>query len=154
MADLESMDHVVKLIADILDLVPDAFDLYLVGLQLAPSKVPGFMAFRSNPAIAGADPNATSGVPNVLNLKVTVSAVPGPPYYLGLVEHFAASVPGGVAPLSFAWSFGDGFGSTSAAPDHEYNATGTYQVTVQVIDGNGNIGYGALQIIVNPSRVP
>ena len=37
-------------------------------------------------------------------------------------------------PLSFAWDFGDGVGSSLAAPAHTYAAQGTYTITLSVTD--------------------
>lgn len=41
------------------------------------------------------------------------------------------------SPTSWSWTFGDGATSTNQNPTHTYNATGTYLVTLQVMNGTG-----------------
>lgn len=41
-------------------------------------------------------------------------------------------------PTSWNWNFGDGATSTSQNPVHSYTASGTYTVSLKVINGNGN----------------
>jgi PKD repeat protein len=59
---------------------------------------------------------------------------------VGVTIHFNAtgsSDPDGDA-LSYEWNFGDGSAiSTEANPSHQYNATGTFSVSLKVTDGNG-----------------
>ena len=147
MADLDSVERITKIIGDILDLVPDAFDLYLVGLQLAPTKLPGFMGFVTNPAAVPL--GISSGVPQPSNLLVTITETPNTPVILiGTPMTFNASVPGGVPPIVYHWDFGDGFSSTSSMPGHTYSAVGTYTVTLIVQDGQGNVGYGKATVTI------
>ncbi len=47
------------------------------------------------------------------------------------------SISGSLRPVSYQWRFGDGNGSTSAEPAHEYQFPGIYEVEVKVIDANG-----------------
>jgi PKD repeat protein len=43
----------------------------------------------------------------------------------------------GIAPLTYAWSFGDGGTSTSATPSHTYASANSYAVTLTVTDPSG-----------------
>jgi len=43
----------------------------------------------------------------------------------------------GLAPFSYAWSFGDGDTATGAGPSHIYTTVGTYTVQLDVTDVNG-----------------
>jgi len=53
----------------------------------------------------------------------------------GLNVSFEASLTGGEGNLTYRWQFGDGSDlSKSVSPDHEYEAAGTYQVTLTVTD--------------------
>lgn len=61
---------------------------------------------------------------------------------------FAANV-NGVAPLAFAWDFGDGGAGSGASIAHAFAVPGTYNVTVTVIDGNGLSIAAALAVIVS-----
>lgn len=47
------------------------------------------------------------------------------------------SLSSGTAPLTYAWSFGDGGTSTAASPSHTYGGTGVYTVRLYVTDANG-----------------
>lgn len=44
----------------------------------------------------------------------------------------------GTAPLTYAWTFGDGGTSTAASPSHTYTTAGTYTVTLTVTNACGN----------------
>ena len=44
---------------------------------------------------------------------------------------------GGAAPLTYAWSFGDGGTSSDASPTHTFPGPGTYDVRLTVTDGSG-----------------
>ncbi len=49
----------------------------------------------------------------------------------GLTVTFSANITSSL-PVSYAWTFGDGFTSTLAAPEHVYTGYGTYTVTLTV----------------------
>lgn len=51
---------------------------------------------------------------------------------------FFAQIAGGFTPYSYQWDFGDGSTSTDAVPAHDYRATGTYTVTLNVTDDRKN----------------
>lgn len=95
--------------------------------------------------------------------------LPPPPPPLGLVVSFIGaptsgtvplavtftpSISGGVAPLTYAWTFGDGGTSASSAPTHAYMAQGTFDVSLTVTDANGLTGSATrLGYIVGTSPV-
>ena len=63
----------------------------------------------------------------------------GGPYY-GLVDEpilFYLDIQGGMAPYYHNWNFGDGNTSTLRFPEHSYDKTGTYSVSVTVTDFEG-----------------
>lgn len=49
----------------------------------------------------------------------------------------SASVSGGVAPFTYAWSFGDGASSTSGSASHVYRTAGSFEVNLTVTDALG-----------------
>ncbi len=53
---------------------------------------------------------------------------------VGVPVAFSATVSDGVAPTTYAWSFGDGSRSSEALPSHVYDTPGTYTVQVEVTD--------------------
>jgi PKD repeat protein len=76
-------------------------------------------------------------VKNVPSLDVVCSANPSTgstPLYVS----FTSTVTGGLEPLTFSWTFGDGGTSTYQNPQHNYLASGTYTVTVTVTDSKTN----------------
>jgi PKD repeat protein len=64
-----------------------------------------------------------------------------------------ASDPDGYV-ASYAWDFGDGQGSSLAAPTHTYSAVGTYQARVTVTDNGGASASSGVAIQVNPPAGP
>lgn len=67
-----------------------------------------------------------------------------------LTVHFQAATQGGLSPVSYAWSFGDGGASTLANPDHTYAAAGTYLVNLTVTDALGESATQSLTVTVSP----
>ncbi|MHA1521352.1 MAG: BspA family leucine-rich repeat surface protein, partial [Promethearchaeota archaeon] len=61
---------------------------------------------------------------------------------------FTDTTTGGDAPLSYSWDFDDGNTSTEQNPTHSYNATGTYTVSLNVTDYNGDVSSYSLNITV------
>lgn len=51
---------------------------------------------------------------------------------------FTDASSGGVAPLSYAWDFGDGENSTAANPSHSYSSPGQKTVTLTITDSATN----------------
>jgi hypothetical protein len=62
---------------------------------------------------------------------------------------FAVNIQGGIGPFSYQWDFGDGTKSTEAEPWHKYNTSGTYTVSVAVIDDKGNKTVDSRQNYIN-----
>ncbi len=54
-------------------------------------------------------------------------------------------------PLALGWSFGDGFGSTSANPAHTYTSPGVYRAILTADDNRGGIGRDTLVVTVTDS---
>lgn len=52
-------------------------------------------------------------------------------------------------PITFAWNFGDGQGSTSPNPAHLYAAAGQYDAVLTVADSTGAIDTSAVRIVVS-----
>ena len=61
---------------------------------------------------------------------------------------FGSSATGGVAPLAYAWTFGDGSGSSQPDPSHEFDGAGTYGVSVTVRDASGTTATSSLSVTV------
>ncbi|MDE1837128.1 MAG: PKD domain-containing protein [Euryarchaeota archaeon] len=103
--------------------------------------------------------NETSGLlrSREANFTVTVNALPTAtlratpnPTDVGINATFTSVVTGGTSPFAYAWSFGDGFQSTSASPVHQYSAAGTYAAQLWVNDSGGGSGHVTGSIVVNP----
>ena len=54
----------------------------------------------------------------------------------------------------YAWSFGDGTTATGATPAHTYADPGTYTVTLDATDANGNTGTDTLTVTVTDTTDP
>lgn len=67
---------------------------------------------------------------------ITASAAPltGP---APLTVQFSAALQGGTPPYAYSWTFGDGATSTDAAPTHVYDADGSYNAVLAVVDQGG-----------------
>jgi PKD repeat protein len=68
-----------------------------------------------------------------------------------LAVTFNVTRTGGLGPFSYNWKFGDGATATLAAPAHEFNVAGSYNVTVQVIDALGESATAWKMIQVAPA---
>jgi hypothetical protein len=58
---------------------------------------------------------------------------------IGEIIEFEGNAKGGVEPYNWSWDFGDGTNSWEEEPEHVYNETGIYIVTLTVRDMNGKI---------------
>ncbi|HLM70066.1 MAG TPA: PKD domain-containing protein, partial [Thermoplasmata archaeon] len=67
---------------------------------------------------------------------VSVSTLPGAPA-TGATVAFYGNVSGGTPPYRYAWSFGDGTGSSSAIPVHNYSMVQQYSAQLWVNDSVG-----------------
>ena len=52
-------------------------------------------------------------------------------------------------PITYAWVFGDGFGSSQANPQHTYTTPGTFSVVLTVTDSAGAMGTANVSVVVN-----
>ena len=52
---------------------------------------------------------------------------------------------------SYSWNFGDGGSASGAAPTHAYTTTGTYTVTLTVIDNLGAQGSASTSVVITSS---
>jgi PKD repeat protein len=84
--------------------------------------------------VASATP-ASGGVPLVVQLSSAGSSDPD------------------LDPLTVAWSFGDGSGSSAASPSHTYTAGGRYQVILTVTDGRGGLSRDTVYVVALTSPV-
>lgn len=64
---------------------------------------------------------------------------------------FSSYVSGGIAPYSYAWSFGDGATDTSSAPQHPYQNAGSYTATLVVSDSQGTQKSTTTMVTVIPA---
>jgi|SRR2546421_3615384 len=65
-----------------------------------------------------------------------------------LAVSFTSTVTGGLAPYTYAWTFGDGGVSSAAEPSYSYQTTGTYTVTLVVSDSMSNQKTGTATVTV------
>lgn len=82
-----------------------------------------------------------------LSIHPSASASPSD---VGLPVDFSAGVAGGAPPIYYAWRFGDGGMSGSAAPIHTFNTSGLFAVEVWVNDSAGESDFGTLSLRVDP----
>ena len=66
-----------------------------------------------------------------------------------LVVSFESNTPGGIAPFSYYWKFGDGATSTAQNPSHTFGVAGNYSVTLKVVDAIGQSAMKTFTISVN-----
>ncbi|MDE1820192.1 MAG: PKD domain-containing protein [Euryarchaeota archaeon] len=104
---------------------------------------------RGNSATSAAlmvtvDPNGSSSVLIQVSGEPTSGTAP-------LAVQFCAQVAGGLAPYTYAWTFGNGGASSEACPAYTYPTPGTYEATVLVNDSGGNSAIASLRIQVNES---
>jgi PKD repeat protein len=71
-----------------------------------------------------------------------------------LQVQFFGNGSGGNAPLSYAWSFGDGNNDTAQNPTHTYQNPGTYTASLVVTDSNGDSANSTVEITVLDNSVP
>ena len=78
--------------------------------------------------------------------------------YLGNPVNFTGSVYGGEPDYSWHWDLGDGETSNDQNPTHIYDEIGQYNVTLTVMDDNGDVANDEtqinIQIINNPPVTP
>src|SRR5207245_5046967 len=71
----------------------------------------------------------------------------------GQAVTFTASVTGGTAPFTYAWTFGDGstLSTTTSTTSHTYASMGSYTVTLRVTDSKSTSGQSSATLTVNSS---
>ncbi|MFW6130964.1 MAG: DUF4382 domain-containing protein [Atribacterota bacterium] len=75
--------------------------------------------------------------------------------YEGIVGEpieFEGEAKGGEEPYTWLWTFGDGNNSTEQNPQHAYNATGNYTVTLTVTDNEGNIASDTASVEISEAE--
>ena len=116
-------------------------------------------AIATSVTVTRTDSNGFADVSEPVNILVNPSIAasehvsPDSPFLLGTTAHFTTSAYGGTAPLSYAWSFGDGTSGSGASTSHDFAQPGTYRVSVWVNDSVGGSSTDAIEITVNaPSQ--
>src|SRR2546422_133043 len=74
----------------------------------------------------------------------------------GQAVTFPASVSGGTAPFTYAWTFGDGatLSTTASTASHTYATMGSYSVILKVTDSKSTSGQSSATLAVNSSTQP
>src|SRR6266487_175035 len=69
---------------------------------------------------------------------------------------FWATTTGGASPFFYTWNFGDGETATGVSPTHDYETSGSYKVTVTVVDRLNNTGLtsGTLDLLESSAVLP
>jgi PKD repeat protein len=100
-------------------------------------------------------PTPTPGPPSAPggSLSISLSATPAT---LGTQTIVSANLVGASWPVSLAWTFGDGTGTTSTgvSTSHGYTALGSYVVSAVVRDADGRTASASTTAIVTPAVVP
>jgi PKD repeat protein len=63
---------------------------------------------------------------------------------------FASSASGGISPYNFSWSFGDGGTASGRSVSHSFASSGSYTVTLSVVDSSGQSAQASKTVTVNP----
>lgn len=69
------------------------------------------------------------------------------PAEAGIPVAFSAAATG--TQPSFAWTFGDGTNGTGATPSHVYTTPGQFTAVLNIIDDNGGVASGSVDVRVN-----
>jgi PKD repeat protein len=83
-----------------------------------------------------------------LNASISASPVTGD---APLRVLFGAATSGGSPPYSDLWAFGDGSDGTGPSPDHVYNRSGTFHVTLTTIDALDAVSEANATVSVGPA---
>lgn len=86
-----------------------------------------------------------------VNPALAASPTGGGSTTVGTVVDFAGGASAGTAPYTYAWTFGDGTTSTSAAPTHAFATVGTFTVRLWVNDSGGGSVEKTLSVVVGSS---
>src|SRR3990167_5669380 len=81
----------------------------------------------------------TKAIAYSLPLSVSAGASPSNPFK-GDDVAFTASVTGGIAQFTYAWTFGDGSSGTGDSPTHRYSSDGSKSIRLTVTDADDRTG--------------
>ncbi|HXW67262.1 MAG TPA: PKD domain-containing protein [Thermoplasmata archaeon] len=84
---------------------------------------------------------------------VSITVGPASPT-AGSAAEFVATVSGGTAPFTYTWSLGDGATASSMSVAHSYASSGSYAVTVTVVDAAGESVHANLTVSVGAAVTP
>jgi YVTN family beta-propeller protein len=88
----------------------------------------------------------------MVNLGLSAAIISAPTTLtLGQSAAFSATSTGGTAPITFAWTFGDGGKDLGALVSHPYGALGSFKVTLWVNDSAGGSVEKSIQVTVGAS---
>ena len=97
------------------------------------------------------------GCINSITHQVSIGSIPELDFHWDIacmgeaVQFYIDSPPTDIpAVVSFSWDFGDGGTSSDMEPVHVYNADGTYDVSLTIVDTMGSTNTLIKSIIVNP----
>ncbi|MFZ0891611.1 MAG: PKD domain-containing protein, partial [Thermoplasmata archaeon] len=113
-----------------------------------------FVLLGGAPAVQGKIPSQQTVTPNAATQNnssggLAVSVMAGPTNGTApLTTFFNTTVQGGVAPYTYAWTFGDGGNGTGAWIIHTYTTPGIYTAIVRVADSSQLTGTGSAVIVV------
>ncbi len=85
----------------------------------------------------------TFGVVNPLSVSFSTAAAEA-----GVPTHFTSAVSEPIGSVAYRWSFGDGATSSNSTPYHTYASPGTYEVTLTVTDGIGDVVSSSRSLVV------
>ena len=107
------------------------------------------------PSLTSNDASATPmteffGTSTPAMLSASFTQNPSSPQ-IGQTVSFTGSASGGAPPYSYSWSYGDGSSGISLQSTHTYNNDGTYQVTLTVVDSQGDTATGVEPVVVGSS---
>jgi len=94
----------------------------------------------------------TKAIAYSLPLSVSAGANPSNPFK-GDDVTFTASVSGGVAPFTYAWTFGDGGSGTGDSPTHRYSSDGSKNIRLTVTDADDRTGATSTSVTVQSDPV-
>jgi PKD repeat protein len=100
--------------------------------------------------------SARSTVTVIVNPRIAATATVSPSTTdVGVAASFVSTASGGVGPISYAWSFGDGTHGTGSSPAHVYATPGTYHVLLWANDSlaaSGSAGTN-VTVVADPTLV-
>src|SRR3990167_1972424 len=94
----------------------------------------------------------TKAIAYSLPLSVSAGANPSNPFK-GDDVAFSASVSGGIAPFTYAWTFGDGSSGTGDSPTHRYSSDGSKNIHLTVTDADDRTGTTSTSVTVQSDPV-